>query len=54
MPAATSRAVEAEQRRQEHKRLLGEAVLKAEENVDDAMNHIRTHMIDKFVERGTW
>ena len=52
--AATSRIVTAEQRRQEHKRLLGEAVLKAEENVDDAMDHIRTHMIDKFVERGTW
>ena len=52
--AATNRTVEAEQRRQEHKRLLGEAVLKAEENVDAAMAHIRTHMIDRFVERGTW
>ena len=52
--AATTRIVEAEQRRQENKRLLGEAVLKAEDNVDDAMTYIRTHMIEKFVERGTW
>ena len=51
----TTRATTAaEERRQYVKRVCVEAIDKAERNVSEAMDHMRQHMPERFVERGTW